>query len=90
MLPLNDPTQLTTQLTRGEKDSDEIRVEIHSRSANGTWIRHAVARVEVGAEIATADSSGRCHRSRHGRCRRRTSTPRCAAPVCTTGRRSPR
>ncbi len=48
MLPLGDSTQLTTQLTRGEKDGDEIRVEIHSRSANGAWIRHAVAKVEVG------------------------------------------
>ena len=48
MLPLGDSTQLTTQLTRGEKDGDEIRVEIHSRSATGAWIRHAVAKVEVG------------------------------------------
>ena len=48
MLPLGDSTQLTTQLSRGEKDSDEIRIEIHSRSATGAWIRHAVAKVEVG------------------------------------------
>ena len=44
MLPLGESTQLTTQLTRGEKDGDEIRVEIHSRSATGAWIRHAVAK----------------------------------------------
>ena len=37
MLPLGGTTQLTTQLTRGEKDGDEIRVEIHSRSATGAW-----------------------------------------------------
>ena len=48
MLPLGESTQLTTQLTRGEKDGDQIRVEIHSRSATGAWIRHAVAKVEVG------------------------------------------
>jgi phthiocerol/phenolphthiocerol synthesis type-I polyketide synthase D len=48
MLPLAESTQLTTQLSRGEKDGDEIRVEIHSRSASGAWIRHAVAKVEVG------------------------------------------
>ncbi|MDT5021502.1 MAG: phthiocerol/phenolphthiocerol synthesis type-I polyketide synthase, partial [Mycobacterium sp.] len=48
MLPLSESTQLTTQLSRGEKDGDEIRVEIHSRSATGAWIRHAVAKVEVG------------------------------------------
>ncbi len=53
MLPLGDTTQLTTQLTRGEKDGDEIRVEIHSRSATGAWIRHAVAKVEVGQSEST-------------------------------------
>src|SRR5277367_4996605 len=52
MLPLGGTTQLTTQLTRGEKDGDEIRVEIHSRSATGAWIRHAVAKVEVGQSEA--------------------------------------
>ena len=60
MLPLDASTQLTTQLTRGEKDGDEIRVEIHSRSATGAWIRHAVAKVEVGqseAQSAPTDSS---------------------------------
>ncbi|HEY4795292.1 MAG TPA: SDR family NAD(P)-dependent oxidoreductase, partial [Mycobacterium sp.] len=52
MLPLGESTQLTTQLTRGEKDGDEIRVEIHSRSAAGAWIRHAVAKVQVGQSEA--------------------------------------
>src|ERR1700730_11029857 len=52
MLPRGDSTQPTTQLSRGEKDSDEIRVEIHSRSATGAWIRHAVAKVEVGQSQA--------------------------------------
>ena len=52
MLPLGESTQLTTQLTRGEKDGDEIRVEIHSRSATGAWIRHAVAKVQVGQSEA--------------------------------------
>src|ERR1700761_9443188 len=52
MLPLGESTQLTTQLTRGEKDGDEIRVEIYSRSATGAWIRHAVAKVEVGQSEA--------------------------------------
>ncbi|UMB70947.1 type I polyketide synthase [Mycobacterium paraterrae] len=47
MLPLAESTQLTTQLSRGEKDGDDIRVEIHSRSATGAWIRHAVAKVTV-------------------------------------------
>ena len=54
MLPLGESTQLTTQLSRGEKDGDEIRVEIHSRSATGAWIRHAVAKVEVGQSEAPA------------------------------------
>src|SRR6202007_518120 len=52
MLPLDASTQLTTQLTRGEKEGDEIGVEIHSRSASGAWIRHAVAKVEVGQSEA--------------------------------------
>ena len=48
MLPLGDQTQITTQLTQGTQDSaDDIRVEIHSRSATGNWTRHAVARVEA-------------------------------------------
>ena len=54
MLPLGETTQLTTQLSRGEKDGDEIRVEIYSRSASGAWIRHAVGKVEVGQAEAPA------------------------------------
>ncbi|HVQ53382.1 MAG TPA: type I polyketide synthase, partial [Mycobacterium sp.] len=46
MLRLDGRTEVTTQLVRGTADSvDDIRVEIHSRSANGNWSRHAVARV---------------------------------------------
>jgi phthiocerol/phenolphthiocerol synthesis type-I polyketide synthase D len=45
MLRLDGRTEVTTQLVRGTADSvDDIRVEIHSRSANGNWSRHAVAR----------------------------------------------
>ena len=48
MLRLDDRTEVTTQLVRGAADSvDDIRVEIHSRSANGNWSRHAVARAGV-------------------------------------------
>jgi phthiocerol/phenolphthiocerol synthesis type-I polyketide synthase D len=53
MLPLAGQTQLTTQLTRSPDNPDEdIRVEIHSRSAAGSWTRHAVARVEVAQATA--------------------------------------
>jgi phthiocerol/phenolphthiocerol synthesis type-I polyketide synthase D len=45
MLPLDGRTRLITQLVRG--DDGAIRVEVHSRSAGGTWNRHAVARVAV-------------------------------------------
>jgi phthiocerol/phenolphthiocerol synthesis type-I polyketide synthase D len=58
MLPLDASTQLTTQLTRGEHDGDEIRIEIHSRSATGAWIRHAVAKAEVGQSEAPSAPSG--------------------------------
>ena len=35
MLPLDDQTQITTQLIQSNENSvDDIRVEIHSRSAN--------------------------------------------------------
>jgi phthiocerol/phenolphthiocerol synthesis type-I polyketide synthase D len=45
MLRLDGRTEVTTQLVRGAADSvDDIRIEIHSRSANGNWSRHAVAR----------------------------------------------
>ena len=89
MLPLDASTQLTTQLTRGEHDADEIRVEIHSRSATGAWIRHAVAKVEVAQPEPPTEPSRVRRRARHGASRPRTSTPRCAAPACITGRRSP-
>src|SRR5271163_4061772 len=58
MLPLGDQTQITTQLTQGAQDSvDDIRVEVHSRSATGNWTRHAVARVEVAKpETPTAQT----------------------------------
>jgi len=48
MLPLDERTQLTTQLIQSGGDSaDDIRVEIHSRSAGGDWRRHAVAQIEA-------------------------------------------
>ena len=48
MLRLEGRTQVTTQLIRSAEGSvNDIRVEIHSRSADGNWCRHAVARVEV-------------------------------------------
>ncbi len=51
MLRLEERTQVTTQLIQGaqgtEGPADDIRVEIHSRSADGNWHRHAVARIEV-------------------------------------------
>jgi phthiocerol/phenolphthiocerol synthesis type-I polyketide synthase D len=56
MLRLDDRTELTTQLVRGAADSvDDIRVEIHSRSATGNWSRHAVARVGVAQPEAPAE-----------------------------------
>jgi phthiocerol/phenolphthiocerol synthesis type-I polyketide synthase D len=59
MLPLSGQTQLTTQLTRSPDDSaDDIRVEIHSRSATGSWSRHAVARVEVAQAKAPTEQAG--------------------------------
>ncbi len=45
MLPLDSHTRITTQLSR-HSDND-IRVEVYSRSANGGWCRHAVARIET-------------------------------------------
>jgi phthiocerol/phenolphthiocerol synthesis type-I polyketide synthase D len=59
MLPLGDQTQITTQLTQGTQDSaDDIRVEIHSRSATGNWTRHAVARVEAAQPDAPTKPTG--------------------------------
>lgn len=45
MLRLDDRTEVTTHLTTAD---DEIRVEIHSRTADRNWHRHAVARIDVG------------------------------------------
>ncbi|MGC2652832.1 MAG: type I polyketide synthase, partial [Mycobacterium sp.] len=57
MLALDAGTQLTTQLSQSADDS--IRVEIHSRSAAGTWCRHAVARVEVAqGDVPAPPSAG--------------------------------
>ncbi|OBF27071.1 polyketide synthase [Mycobacterium sp. ACS1612] len=48
MLRLEGRTQVTTQLMRSADDSvNDIRIEIHSRSADGNWRRHAVASVEA-------------------------------------------
>ena len=48
MLRLDDQTQVTTQLIRNADDSvNDARIEIHSRSADGNWRRHAVATVEA-------------------------------------------
>ena len=44
MLPLDGHTRITTQLSRGADGA--ARVEIHSRSPNDSWCRHAVAKVE--------------------------------------------
>ena len=52
MLPLDSQTRVTTQLVRSTDNS--IRVEVHSRSAGGNWCRHAVARVDVPQQGATA------------------------------------
>ncbi|WP_246133492.1 type I polyketide synthase [Mycobacterium helveticum] len=46
MLALDERTMLTTQLTQ---TGEGCRVEVHSRSAEGNWNRHAVARVDVAA-----------------------------------------
>ena len=103
MLRLDGRTEVTTQLVRGAADSvDDIRVEIHSRSANGNWSRHAVARVEVAQPetLPSSPLSGQIllrlllfaqagHRRRTVR-HPQTSTPRCAARGCIMGRLSPR
>jgi phthiocerol/phenolphthiocerol synthesis type-I polyketide synthase D len=51
MLRLDDQTKVTTHLVRSTEnagnDDQDVRVEIHSRSASGTWSRHAVARAGV-------------------------------------------
>ena len=40
---------------RRRRLGDDIRVEIHSRSADGNWYRHAVARVEVAQPEVPAE-----------------------------------
>ncbi|QZT54471.1 type I polyketide synthase [Mycolicibacterium sp. jd] len=52
MLPLDEHTKLTTQLTRD--DEENLRVEIHSRSDAGSWTRHAVGTVKAAAGPAPA------------------------------------
>ncbi|MGB0973325.1 MAG: polyketide synthase dehydratase domain-containing protein, partial [Mycobacterium sp.] len=53
MLPLDDHTKLTTQLTHQES-TGEFLVEIHSRSDSGTWTRHASATVRTAEPVAQA------------------------------------
>jgi phthiocerol/phenolphthiocerol synthesis type-I polyketide synthase D len=48
MLVLDRHTRITTQLTR--RADDDIRVEVYSRSAQGDWRRHAVARIEPASD----------------------------------------
>ncbi|MGH3265257.1 MAG: polyketide synthase dehydratase domain-containing protein, partial [Trebonia sp.] len=55
MLPLDAQTRLTTQLTRSD---DGSRVEVYSRSANGNWCRHAVARVEPAPQDVLPGPTG--------------------------------
>ena len=43
MLPVEGTVRLTTTLTT---DGDETRIEVNSRADDGSWRRHAVARVE--------------------------------------------
>ncbi len=62
MLPLDERTQLTTQLVLDRvqdlvRDDDKgMRVEIHSRGPTGSWVRHAVARVQAAQLEAPAPS----------------------------------
>ena len=56
MLPLDGRTRVTTQLTRTA--DDRIRVEIHSRSAAGNWIRHVVSGVDVLQRDVPVDRPG--------------------------------
>jgi phthiocerol/phenolphthiocerol synthesis type-I polyketide synthase D len=48
MLVLDRHTRITTQLTR--RADDNIRVEVYSRSAQGDWRRHAVARIQPASD----------------------------------------
>ncbi|MET0896300.1 MAG: type I polyketide synthase [Mycobacterium sp.] len=56
MLRLDLRTEVTTQLTRS--DDGDIRVEIHSRSADGNWNRHAVARIVAGEPETPIPATG--------------------------------
>jgi phthiocerol/phenolphthiocerol synthesis type-I polyketide synthase D len=56
MLALDGRIELTTQLVRDADDG--IRVEIHSRSAEGDWRRHAVAGVDVGQREVAVERFG--------------------------------
>ena len=56
MLPIGSQTQLTTSLSRTAEDS--ARVEVHSRTTDGNWHRHAVARVEVAQRDADLQRTG--------------------------------
>ncbi|WP_407686788.1 type I polyketide synthase [Mycobacterium sp. HUMS_1102779] len=55
MLALDERTTLTTQLTRTDEGS---RVEIYTRSAEGDWNRHAVARVDVADRDGAPEPPG--------------------------------
>jgi phthiocerol/phenolphthiocerol synthesis type-I polyketide synthase D len=56
MLTLDGQTQLTTQLIRSADNG--IRVEIQSRSTDGSWRRHAVARVDLAQRDGPAERTG--------------------------------
>ena len=55
MLPLDEQTRLTTQLV--PEGDGAARVEIHSRSADGHWKRHAVARISPAGPAAPAPAA---------------------------------
>lgn len=44
MLRVDERTEVTTHLLHNADGSEELRIEIHSRPAGGSWSRHAVAR----------------------------------------------
>ncbi|GJF17980.1 phthiocerol/phenolphthiocerol synthesis polyketide synthase type I PpsD [Mycolicibacterium cyprinidarum] len=48
MLPLDQHTKLTTQVLHDE-GTEDLRVEIHSRSDAGSWTRHAVGKIRAAA-----------------------------------------
>jgi phthiocerol/phenolphthiocerol synthesis type-I polyketide synthase D len=47
LLTLDGHTQITTQLMRSD---DQFRAEVHSRSPNGNWCRHAVAHIDLRSD----------------------------------------